>query len=239
MNKILLEKELSRTKSLLLNEEELDNKEVITSLIRIYAFKYAQSKNFKWGSIKEASNKFSLLGDDISSYISNIRCYYGLNKKSFKTSNLTISLILMSDHFSLSELLLILEDIKKLDSKINAYTYLRKNIEKRNEEMIYNLYAIATVKHPKYNINSICDEDLKSTGQNIGIIKIKANYAKGVIYEQNRKRNNKKYFNLNKTIKRIKNFNFNTIIKIIAFINEKNIKVETIKDLEKLLKGES
>lgn len=241
MNKILLKKEISATNRYPLNTEKINNKKVISIITAICAFKDARSKNFKRGSIINASRKYSSFLDCSSSYISahvsNIKCYHGLNKKSFKTNDLTISLILMTENFSLTELLMILKDCIKLNPKIDLYNYLRRKINKISDKVITNLLSISAAKNKNSSIISMSEAYSKKMGKDALIFEIKANYVNGVLYGQHMKRNTPKHYEFNRIIKLVRDFDFDTIIKLINFIRIRNIKIETARELRNLLVG--
>ena len=77
----------------------------------------------------------------------------------------------------------------------------------------------------------------KKMGKDALIFEIKANYVNGVLYGQHMKRNTPKHYEFNRIIKLVRDFDFDTIIKLINFIRIRNIKIETARELRNLLVG--
>jgi hypothetical protein len=110
--------------------KQMKKKRIIFFLIAILAFKKAREESFERGSIKQACEFYAPYSVDkvgnLSSYVSYVKCFYGLNNSSFKTTPIFIDLIELTEDSSRDELIEIISKINQMNDDENYLEYVRK-----------------------------------------------------------------------------------------------------------------
>ncbi len=113
-------------------DKKITYEKTIFFLGAIVAFKDARGESFERGANIRACRMHALRvntkATTLSAYVSNIKFYYGLNKKSFKTGKDFKELIVITENYSSNELIQILEKMKNEKLEINFIDYLKKEL---------------------------------------------------------------------------------------------------------------
>lgn len=129
MNQIIINR--NSQKAISSEYKKIAKKRIIFFLVAIIAFKDAKGNLFERGSLIAACRKYIFLintkASTLRPYVSNIKCYYGLNNKSFKRSYIFIDLIELTKDSSRDELIQIINKINQINDDENCLDYVRSS----------------------------------------------------------------------------------------------------------------
>jgi hypothetical protein len=122
-------------KAISIKHKEISKKRITFFLVAIVAFLDAKSNSFDRGSLICGCRKYVYLVDTktkattLRTYVSNMKCYLGLNNKSFKANKIFYELVDLTLIFSIDELITIINEIKQLND-IDCLDYIKKELKR-------------------------------------------------------------------------------------------------------------